>query len=79
MEFLKDGWPWWVAGGTVAIIMHFAVKSAKIRLRPEQLASVEAEARAKASGLIGTYLKFVWVWIALLIISTVLLAIFLKR
>ena len=40
MDFLKDAWPWWVAGGLVAVVMHFAVKRAKLNLRPKQLVAL---------------------------------------
>lgn len=79
MDFLKDAWPWWVAGGLVAVVMHFAVKRAKLNLRPEQLVALENQATTKAHRLISIFLKFAAVWVVLVVAATSLLVLFLKK
>ncbi|MDP2708400.1 MAG: hypothetical protein Q8O70_12990 [Burkholderiales bacterium] len=79
MEFLKDAWPWWAGGCVVAVIMHFAVKRAKISLAPEHLVAIQNQIKTRTSGLIAWFLKFAIAWVILLVIATIVLVVFLRK
>jgi hypothetical protein len=82
MELITGGWPWWLAGISVAVIMHFIVKRANTNLTVDQRMTVEAieeKVKKKAKLFVSVILKFGVFWVVVVIIITTILVVYFKR